>query len=150
MTDSDPAAESSPAPAPAPPSAEAPATPRRRRRWKLWLLMIFVVAPVLLFVVWTVFALNWSYSTGWRSGYVQKISKKGILCKTWEGELAQVNYPGAMQQQWSFSVRSDSVAHEIEKSMGKLVRLTYDQHVGVPTSCFGETEYYITGVGPVQ
>lgn len=144
MTDSDPVAEAAAQP------AEAPAKPRRRRRWKLWLFLIFIVAPVGLFTLWTVFALNWSYSTGYRTGYVQKISRKGFVCKTWEGELAQVNYPGAMQQQWNFSVRNDSIAHEIERAMGKQVTLTYDQHMGVPTSCFAETQYYVTGVGPAR
>lgn len=150
MTDRDPDADATDRSADAHPEAEAPPPRRRRRRWKLWLLLTFVVAPVTLFALWTVFALNWSYSSGWRSGYVQKISKKGVVCKTWEGELAQVNYPGAMQQQWNFSVRNDSIAHEIEKSMGKQVTLTYDQHIGVPTACFGETQYFITAVGPVK
>lgn len=146
MNDHDPVAD--PDTSSADVHAEVAPPRKRRRRWGLWLLGIFVVAPIFLFVLWTVFALNWSYSSGYRSGYVQKISRKGVVCKTWEGELAQANYPGAMQQQWNFSVRNDSVAREIERAMGKQVTLTYDQHIGLPTNCFGETQYFITGVAP--
>jgi len=124
------------------------APPKRRRRWK-WLvivLLVFIAVPVLLFTAWTWIALTWTYSGGNRAGYVQKISKKGWLCKTWEGELSMVNVPGAAQERWLFSVRNDSVAHVIERSMGQKVALAYEEHRGVPTSCFGDTQYFVTGV----
>jgi hypothetical protein len=110
---------------------------------------IFVILPVLLVVLWTTIALNWTYSSGDRAGYIQKFSDKGWLCKTWEGELAMVNVPGAAQEKFLFSVRSDSVAHEITRLMGSRVALTYEQHRGVPLRCFAETEYYVTGVKAV-
>ena len=131
-------------------AAEAPPASRKRRHWKAWLLTIFVIAPVTLFVLWTVFAVNWTYSQGDRAGYVQKFSKKGVLCKTWEGQLAMVTVPGTLQERWDFTVRDDSVAHAIQATMGSHVHLTYDQHIGVPTSCFGETEYYVTGVEVIK
>jgi hypothetical protein len=93
-----------------------------------------------------VIALNYTYSSGSRAGYVQKFSRKGWVCKTWEGELAMVNVPGAMQERWNFSVRNDSVAQLITSSLGQRVSLTYDQHSGLPTSCFGETQYFVTGI----
>lgn len=135
-------------------SAEQPVTresparveaPRHRRRWP-WVLAAVIVSPVLIVTLWTWLALTYTYSHGERAGYVQKFSKKGWVCKTWEGELAMINIPGAMQQQWEFSVRSDSVAELIQRSMGKQVALTYDEHGGVPTDCFGETRYFVTGV----
>ena len=122
---------------------------RPRRRWKRWLFLvvgIVVLAPALFFTFWTLIALNYTYSRGDRPGYVQKFSQKGWLCKTWEGELAMVNYPGSMQEKWEFSVRSDSIAQVINKTMGSHVALTYEQHKKVPTSCLGETEYFVTGV----
>ena len=118
---------------------------RRHRRWP-WVLAGVVVSPILLLVLWTVLALNYSYSRGDRAGYVQKFSRKGWFCKTWEGELAMVNIPGAMQEKWDFTVRNDSIADLISRSMGQRVSLTYDQHQGVPTSCFGETQYFVDGV----
>jgi hypothetical protein len=105
-----------------------------------------IVSPIMLIALWTVIALNYSYSSGNRAGYVQKFSRKGWLCKTYEGQLAMVNVPGAMQERWDFSVRNDSIADLITQSMGQRVSVTYDQHEGVPTSCFGETQYFVTGV----
>ena len=105
-----------------------------------------LLTPILIFALYTWSALTWSYSVGERAGFVQKFSKKGWLCKTWEGELAQVNVPGAMQERWIFSVRSDSVATLIHNSMGKQVSLSYEEHPGVPTSCFGDTRYFVVGI----
>ncbi|MBI4348374.1 MAG: hypothetical protein HY553_16145 [Elusimicrobia bacterium] len=101
-------------------------------------------------LLWAWLALKITYSTGERAGYVQKISRKGWLCKTWEGELAMVSLPGAMPQLFPFTVRDDDVAREIERSAGRKVALSYEQHRGVPTTCFGETEYFVTGVRVVQ
>ena len=126
-----------------PPATTAPA--RRHRKWP-WILGAVILSPALLLALWTLAVLNYSYSRGDRAGYVQKFSKKGWLCKTWEGELAMVNIPGAMQQQWEFSVRDDSIAQLITSSMGKRVSLNYNEHRGVPTSCFGETQYYVVGI----
>ena len=134
-------------------SAPPTPTPTRRRRWWKWgaiLLGIFIVIPALLFAAWSWISLSYTYSGGDRAGYVQKISKKGWLCKTWEGELSMVNIPGAAQERWLFSVRNDSIAHLIQKSMGNKVALAYEEHRGVPTSCFGDTQYFITGIRAVS
>jgi hypothetical protein len=128
----------------------APLPPPRRSHKILTLAAILILVPVVIFSLWTWVTLGWTYSAGDRAGYVQKLSKKGWLCKTWEGELAMANLPGTMPEISHFSVRSDSIAAAIEKNMGKRVSLTYEQHRGVPTSCFGETEYFITGVKLVQ
>ena len=136
---------------PSEPPAPSP-VPRkpRKRRWGVILFGIFVILPILLVILWTTIALNWSYSRGERAGYIQKFSQKGWLCKTWEGELAMVNIPGATQERFEFSVRDDSVAHQITRLMGSRVALDYEQHRGVPVRCFGETEYFVTGVRPVH
>jgi hypothetical protein len=129
-----------------PPIEDVPRhTLRRHRRWP-WIVAAVIVSPIVVVALWTAIALNYSYSRGSRAGYVQKFSRKGWICKTYEGELAMVNVPGALQERWEFSVRDDSVAQVITKSMGQRVSLSYDQHVGVPTSCFGETQYFVTGV----
>ena len=107
------------------------------------------IVLVLLFALYTWSALTWTYSSGERAGYVQKFSKKGWVCKTWEGELAMANLPGTMPQIFSFTVRNDSIAHVLEQNAGKQVSLTYEQHRGIPTSCFGETEYFVTKVSRV-
>ena len=126
-------------PADVAPLEEITRAPRRHRRWP-WLVAAIILSPI------AVIALNFSYSSGRRAGYVQKFSSKGWICKTYEGELAMVNVPGALQERWEFTVRDDSIAKLISSSMGQRVSLTYDQHGGVPTSCFGETPYFVTGI----
>jgi hypothetical protein len=121
-----------------------------KRNWGKLTIGSVIVIPIVLFTLWTMFALHYSYSSGDRAGYVQKLSKRGWLCKTWEGELIQTPIPGAAPEKFLFSVRSDSIAAAINKMLGKQVALTYAQHKHVPTSCFGETEYYVDAVRLVQ
>jgi len=109
-----------------------------------------VIVPVVLFALYTWTALSWSYSAGERAGYVQKFSKKGWVCKTWEGELALVSIPGTMSEKFYFTVRDDAVAARVNQTMGKRVALRYEQHKGIPTSCFGETEYFVVDVKSVE
>ena len=141
MVDDTPqAAQTSPAAAP-----PAPA-PHRTRNKALTALMLLLLIPAVVIALWIWVALGYTYSNGERAGYLQKISKKGWLCKTWEGEIAMTPLPGATPQYFSFTVRNDSLAHVLEQNAGKQVSLTYDQHRGIPTSCFGETEYFVTAV----
>jgi hypothetical protein len=93
-------------------------------------------------------ATKFTYSSGERAGYIQKFSKKGWICKTWEGELAMANMPGALPEVFPFSLHDDAVAAEINKYLGARVTLHYEQHLGLP-SCFGETSYWVTSVRPV-
>jgi hypothetical protein len=124
----------------------APAPKKKKRNKVLIVLLILLLIPAVIISLWVWVTLGYTYALGERAGYVQKISKKGWLCKTWEGELAMANLPGTMPQIFSFTVRNDSIAHVIEQNAGKQVSLTYEQHRGVPTSCFGETEYFVIGV----
>ncbi|HTF33343.1 MAG TPA: hypothetical protein VK714_06520 [Myxococcota bacterium] len=109
-----------------------------------------LVAIAVLFWGYTWLVLHWSYSKGERAGYVQKLSKKGWICKTWEGEMALVSMPGTVAEKFYFTVPTDSIADEINRSMGRRVSLTYEQHIGIPTSCFAETQYFISKVAPVD
>ena len=109
-----------------------------------------VLIAVLGFGSWTWFTLTYNYSDGERAGYVQKLSRKGWICKTWEGELALVNLPGAMPEIFHFSVRDDAVAKRIQQSVGKRVALSYEQHIGIPTTCFGDTQYFVVNIQLVE
>ena len=110
-------------------------------------LLIALVLAAALAALYFFLALNWSYSTGERAGYVQKLSKKGWVCKTWEGELALVSLPGSLVEKFYFTVHDDDVAHRISKLVGKRVSLHYEEKVGLPTTCFGETRYFVTDAG---
>ena len=135
---------STPAPGPAPAPKRGVASRLRRT------LFFSVVALALLLVAYTWFVLTWSYSRGERAGFVQKFSKKGVVFKTWEGELLMVTLPGVMPERWEFTVRDDAVATRINELMGKRIALSYEQHIGVPTSIFGETGYFVTSVREVK
>jgi hypothetical protein len=130
-------------------TSAAPVTVKKKHRKVYIVLLVLVLIPVVIVSLWIWVALGYTYASGERAGYVQKISKKGWICKTWEGELAMANLPGTMPQIFTFSVRNDSIANVLEQNIGKQVSLTYQQHRGIPTSCFGETEYFITGVHKV-
>jgi len=112
----------------------------RRVLWSTALVLVGV-AVVYGFVV-----TSWSYSTGERAGWIQKFSRKGWLCKTWEGEMAMVTMPGTVPEKFAFTVHDDQVVQQIHQSMGRRVSLTYEQKKFLPTSCFGDTEYWITEV----
>ncbi|KQV50758.1 hypothetical protein ASC95_15530 [Pelomonas sp. Root1217] len=106
-----------------------------------------VVALLLLVAAWFAFAWRWSYSDGERAGWVQKLSRKGWICKTWEGEQALVSLPGtASVEKFYFTVHDEAAAQAINKLMGRRVNLHYEEKVGLPGSCFGETRYFVTGV----
>lgn len=113
-------------------------------------ILVGLVAAIALVAAYSFVVLNWNYSTGERAGWVQKFSKKGWLCKTWEGELALVTMPGTAQEKFLFTVWDDAVAEQINRSMGKRVSLHYEEKVGLPTSCFGETRHFVTGIKAVE
>jgi hypothetical protein len=110
--------------------------------WIMGILLVLLVG----FILYIWMALNWSFSKGERTGYIQKLSKSGWVCKTWEGEMAMVTMPGAIPDKFLFSVRDDKVAERINRFAGKRVALVYEQHKGIPTTCFGETEYFVVDI----
>ena len=103
----------------------------------------FLILLGLLFAAYVWLTLHWAYSEGERAGYVQKFSKRGWVCKTWEGELLLTTLPGVVPEKFEFTVRDDAVADQLTAATGKRVVLSYSQHKGVPGSCFGDTEYFI-------
>ena len=112
------------------------------KRWA-WLTLLIAVAALALYVL---LELNWSYSTGERAGWIQKFSRKGWLCKTWEGEMAMVSMPGTLPEKFDFTVWDAAVVAQINASMGRRVALSYEQKKGLPSACFGDTEYWVTAV----
>ncbi|ALK92036.1 MAG: hypothetical protein EB002_12060 [Betaproteobacteria bacterium] len=118
---------------------------------KIFTRLGFAVLSVLLafaLYIWAV--LSWSYSEGERAGFLQKVSYKGWICKTWEGELSLVAIPGAAPEKFLFTVRDEAVAQQLNEVAGKRVTLKYEQHRGLPTSCFGDTDYFVVDVAVIE
>lgn len=113
------------------------------------IILLVILVPITVFVLWAWITLSFSYSSGERAGFLQKVSKKGWVCKTWEGEIQLTAMPGAAPEIFTFTVRSDSLAQVLNKLNGQKVVLEYQQHKGLPGSCFGETEYFVVGARAV-
>jgi hypothetical protein len=128
------------------PSANHEPSPMTIPKRVTFILLSLVAAAVALFALYTWVALHVSYSEGERAGFLQKFSRKGWICKTWEGEILLTSMPGAIPERFEFSVRDDLVARQLMEAMGKRVQLGYAQHKGVPSACFGETEYFVEKV----
>lgn len=108
--------------------------------------MGIILIPLLLFIIYTFFTLHWVYSSGERVGFVQKISQKGFICKTYEGEQVLVTVPGTQAEKFYFTAKNEEIYNKINETNGQRVRLIYKQHKWIPTSCFGDTEYFVYDV----
>ena len=134
----------------APPEAPRPTLGARIKRFLFRTFLFLIIGVPLLTGLYIWVMLSYAYSRGERVGYVQKFSNKGWVCKTWEGELAMANLPGAMPMIFRFTVRDPEVAARVNSSIGRRVSLHYQQHVGLPTTCFGDTEYFVDDVDSVE
>jgi hypothetical protein len=115
-------------------------------KWVVWLLLL----PLLVFGGYLAFVLNWSYSDGERAGYLQKFSRKGWVCKTYEGELAMTTVPGVAPVLWNFTVRDEAVATQLNALLGKRIVLHYEEHRGIPTTCYGDTNHFVSRVTEIE
>lgn len=122
----------------------------KKQQGAIPVLLIIVLAFILLIPAYFAVVLNWAYSDGERAGYLRKVSRKGWICKTYEGELALATMPGVVQEIWQFTVRDPAVAQKMDALIGKEVSLKYEEHRGLLTSCFGETRYFITDVADIK
>ena len=123
--------------------AASPVIPMKK---SLTILSTLLLAALLGLAGYSWLALNWSYSSGERAGLLQKFSKKGWLCKTWEGELLLSSMPGAIPEKFEFTVRDESIVDDLNRNAGRKVILGYEQHKGLPSSCFGDSEYFVNKV----
>lgn len=122
--------------------------PTKRRASTIVLSLLAVAIAVFAAYTWA--SLHISYAEGERAGLLQKFSRKGWICKTWEGEILLTSMPGAIPEKFNFTVRDEALAKQFMAAMGQRVKLGYEQHKGVPSECFGETEYFASSVSVVQ
>lgn len=102
---------------------------------------LLIVAIAVLYYVVIYYA---SFSEGTRAGELIKISHKGLIFKTWEGEISQ----GVSEsQRFIFSVESKEkeVIQELKDNQGKMVTLTYKERFGT-FPWLGDTKYYVIKV----
>ena len=125
-------------------SAARPAGLRLRTR-----LVLALVAAAALAALYVWLTLTWDYSDGERAGLLQKFSRKGWVCKTYEGELALYVVAGVQPEIWHFSVRDELLARRLSAAVGQRVQLHYTEHRGVPTDCFGETGYFVDRINTI-
>jgi hypothetical protein len=129
-----------------PPVAAPPPRSFARRHLMAVVAVVLLGGPAVGITLWTLAALKFSYSTGDRIGYVQKLSRRGWICRTWEGELAMSPVPGATPQIFTFTVPGGGIAKQIADLEGRKVALHYQEKRGLPSSCFGDTHYFVTEV----
>ncbi len=115
----------------------------KQQGFMLWATLVVIV---LLFAIYLALVLTFSYSDGDRAGYLQKLSRKGWICKTYEGEMAMTTVPGVAPTLWLFTVKDEAVAQQLNGLMGKRISVTYEEHIGIPTNCFGDTRYFVNKV----
>jgi len=125
-------------------------TQQQRGAALVWGLVGVLALAGLVLALWIWAMLSWSYSSGERAGWVQKLSKKGWLCKTWEGEMAMVSLPGSVPEKFFFTVSDDATAEQINRVMGRRVSLHYEEHILLPTSCFGDTRHFVKQVRTID
>ena len=115
-------------------------------RYALRTVVGLILSATALAALYLLFAYHFSYSKGESVGFVQKISHKGWVCKTWEGEQVRALFTvPAMPEKFDFTVRDDQVVDQINTMIGQKVVLEYEQHKGLP-ACFGDTEHFVVGV----
>jgi hypothetical protein len=128
------------------PQTAQPRLSTARRHGFTWYVVWILVGALVLVTLYTLFMLWYSYSDGERAGVLQKFSRRGWICKTWEGEIAMYVVGGVAPQIWHFSVRDGATATALTSAVGRQVRLHYTEHPGLPTNCFGETDYFVDRV----
>jgi len=109
-------------------------------------LLGFIIAAVLGFTAFTWLTLHWSYSDGERAGLLQKFSRRGWICKTYEGEMVLATVATVNAEKFLFTVRDPNIARQLTGYIGDHITVHYEQRKWIPTSCFGDTEYFVTSV----
>jgi hypothetical protein len=125
-------------------------TKKKARTWAIRAAIGIPLLVILGFVAYTEITLHLTFAEGERVGFVQKLAKRGWACKTYEGDLAMVNVTGQQAEIWKFTVPDQATADLIQSFEGHRVSLKYEEHQGVPMSCFGDSQYFVVGARKVD
>ena len=102
------------------------------------LILILIIAGYFTFVYYV------SYSEGYRAGKLVKFTHRGIIFKTWEGELSQ-GVSDAQRFEFSVEKKEKEVIQQLKDLQGKLVKLTYKERFAT-FPWLGDAKYFVTKV----
>jgi hypothetical protein len=105
------------------------------------------ISIIIVLIAYFLFIYFVTYSEGFRAGELVKISKRGLLFKTWEGRLSQ---GVSEEQQFDFSIQSKDkeVIEKLMELQGRRVKLTYIERFGT-FAWLGDTKYFVKEVEEV-
>ncbi len=121
------------------------ATSLQQKVQKILIKFLVISIAVLALFLW---ACSWTYSEGTRSGNLIKVSKKGVVFKTYEGEL---NLGGVRMTEglegniWSFTILNEDLINSLKNFEGKRVKLYYKERYRT-MPWLGDTNYIMTSV----
>jgi hypothetical protein len=120
------------------------------------ILIYLLLAVVLLFTGYMLFLYHADYSNGFRAGYVSKLSRKGVVFKTWEGQLitgAILKQGSDLNNTWDFSIldKNADLLPKIEEAIAhnKMVKLFYSEKYKV-LRWRGDTPYFVEKVEVIE
>ena len=107
-----------------------------------------IISIVIVLIAYFSFIYFVTYSEGFRAGELVKISKRGLVFKTWEGRLSQ---GVSEEQQFDFSIQSKDkvVIEKLKELQGKKVKLTYIERFGT-FAWLGDTKYFVKEVEEIE
>ncbi len=105
---------------------------------------ILITTVAILALLYFAFIYYITYSTGVRTGELIKFSNKGVIVKTWEGEISQ-GISGAQIFTFSVEDKNKQVIDNLQKYQGSYVKLTYKERYAT-FFWLGDTKYFITKV----
>ncbi len=112
-------------------------------------ILFIILGSILgLFLLYFAFVYYVPYSEGTRAGELIKFSHKGVIVKTYEGEISQ-GISGAQIFKFSVLDEEKEVIELMKEYQGKYVKLTYIERFGT-FFFWGDTKYFITDIVPEQ
>jgi hypothetical protein len=107
-------------------------------------LVSIVVGAVLFFALYYIAVYYVTFSEGYRAGELVKISRKGILFKTWEGRLSQ-GISDELQFEFSVEDRDKEIIEKLIDLQGEKIKVKYIERFGT-FPWLGDTNYFVKEV----
>lgn len=109
---------------------------------------LLILGIALVTALYFTFIYYSHYSEGTRAGELIKFSRKGVIAKTWEGEISQ-GISGATIFKFSVENKEKDVIKQLQDLQGRYVKLDYFERYKT-FFWLGDTKYFITAVEPTE